>query len=84
MLNFDFLENDVGVISWKYDFSWNMFLMLDSVNWSNIIAWLPLLLRILVNLCVVIVCFPGCDVINFEINLIPLIKLFWYIAEKLR
>ena len=28
-------------------------------------------------ICVVIVCYPGCDVINFEINLIFLIKSFF-------
>ena len=28
-------------------------------------------------MCIVIVCYPGCDVINFEVNLIFLIKLFF-------
>ena len=27
-------------------------------------------------MCIAIVCFPGCDVMNFEINLIFLIKPF--------
>ena len=31
-----------------------------------------------------IVCFPGCDVINFEINFIFLIKPFSYITNKSR
>ena len=35
---------------------------------------LPLHLEILGNMCIAIVCFPGCEVINFEVNLIFLIK----------
>ena len=38
---------------------------------------LPLHLEILGNMCIVIVCFPGCEVINFEVNLIFLIKLLF-------
>ena len=30
------------------------------------------------------VCFPGCDFINFEINLIFLIKWFFYMTKKSR
>ena len=29
-----------------------------------------------------IVCFPGCDVINYEINLMFQIKAFLYVIEK--
>ena len=58
--------------------------MLRSINWSNIIAWLPLLLEILVNMCIRIVCYPGCDVINFEINLIFPIKPFFDMTEDSR
>ena len=35
-------------------------------------------------MCIVIVCFPSCGVINFEINLIFGIKLFFYMAKKSR
>ena len=35
-------------------------------------------------MCVVIVCFPACDVINFEINLIFLIKPFFNMIKKSR
>ena len=45
---------------------------------------LPLLLQILGNMCIEIVCFPGCDAINFEINLNFLIKPFFYMTKKLR
>ena len=41
-------------------------------------------LRNMGNMCITIVCFPVCDVINFEINLIFLIKLFFYMTKKLR
>ena len=33
-------------------------------------VWLPLLLEILGNMCLAIVCYPGCDVMDFKINLI--------------
>ena len=36
-----------------------------SINRPNFIVSLPLLLDILRNMCTVIVCLPGCDVINF-------------------
>ena len=36
------------------------------------------------NMCIAIICFPGFDVINFEINLIFLIEPFFYISKKLR
>ena len=51
-----------------------MFLMLYSINWPNFIGWLPLLLNMLVNMSIVIICFPGRDVINFGITIIFLIK----------
>ena len=47
-----------------------MFLISYSINWPNFIVWSPLLLEILGNMCIALVCFPGCDVINFEINFI--------------
>ena len=53
-----------------------MFLILLFINWSNLIMSLPLVLEILSNMCIAIVCIPGCDIINFEINLIFLTKPF--------
>ena len=53
-----------------YDFSTKMFLMLYSINWPSFITWSPLLLEIMGNMCIVIVCYPGCDIMDFEINLI--------------
>ena len=34
------------------------------------------------NMSIAIVCFPGCDVINFEINVIFLIKYFFYMSKN--
>ena len=42
----------------------------------NIVVQLPLFLEILGNECIVIICFPICNIIKFEINLSFLIKLF--------
>ena len=59
-------------------------LMLHSINWPNFIVSLPLLLEILGIMCITIVCQSGCDVINFEISLIFLIKPFCYTTKKSR
>ena len=66
-----------------------IFLTLYSINWRNFFAWLPLLLEILGIMCGVIVCFPGCEVLNFEINLSFPIKPFFSIwpnrsAQKIK
>ena len=79
MLNVDFLEKYLGIVSFPhfvFNFSRKMFLMLYSINWSNFIVWFLLPFDILDNMCIAITCFPGCDVISFEINLIFLIKPF--------
>ena len=58
MLNFDFREKDLGIVSpshFVYDFSKNTYFMLRCINWPNVIAWLPFLLEILVIMHVVIV-----------------------------
>ena len=75
MLNFDFLDKGLGIASpahFVYDFPTKMFLMLYSINRPNFIAWLPLLLEILKNMCIAIVYYPGCDVIDFKTNFILL------------
>ena len=59
-----------------------IFLVLYLINWPNFIAWLPLILEILGNLCILIICCPACEVINFGINHSFLIKWFSYIAKK--
>ena len=92
MLNFDFSEKRLGIVAHyilcmifqeKYFANY-------SVNWPNFIVWFPLILEILGNMYIVIVCFPTCGVINFEINLIFLIafpylsKAVFYMTKKSR
>ena len=59
-----------------------MFILLYFINWPCVIAWLPLLRDILSNMCIAIVCLPGSDVMNFEVNLIFLIKPFFLDGQK--
>ena len=85
MLNFHFLEKKLRIDSPPYfahDFARKIVLILYSINWRNFIVWLPLLLDILDNMCIAIVCSPGCDVINIEIHLIFLIKLLFYVTKQ--
>ena len=85
MLDFDFLDKSLAIVSpahFVYDFSTKMFLMLYSINKPNFIAWFPLLLEILGNMCIAIVCEPGCDVMNSDINLIFLIESLFLHDQK--
>ena len=58
-----------------------IFLMLYFINWPNFIVWLRLLLEILVNISIVIIQCPVCDVGNFEINHSFFIKSLFYITK---
>ena len=85
MLNFDFLDKGLEIVPpahFIYDFSTKMFLMLCSINGPDFIAWLPLRLEILGNMCTAIVCYPGCDVMDFEINLTFVIEPFFLHDQK--
>ena len=85
MLNFNISEKGLGLVSpphFVYDFSRKLFHMLHSVDWPNFLFLLPLLLEILVNVCIAIVCQPGCDVIKLEANPIFFIKPFCYMTKK--
>ena len=87
MLNLDLLEKGLWTVSplhFVYDFSRKIFLMLYSNNIPNFIVCLPSLLEILGSICIAIVCFSVCDVINFEINFIFLINPFFYMTKKSR
>ena len=58
MLSFDFLDKGLGIVSpahFVYDFSTEMFPILYSISWPNLIAYLPLLLEILGNMYIGIV-----------------------------
>ena len=81
MLKFDFLEKGLGIVSSPHfmdDFSRKMFscniLLTDQFSLSDCLYFLTYW----GNLFIPIVCFPCCDVINFEINLIFLIKPFFF------
>ena len=65
-----------------YDLSRKIFLVLYSINWSNFIVWLSLLLEVSGNMCIVIVCYAVCDVINFENYISFLIKPFSFINKR--
>ena len=57
MLNFYSLEKGMGMVFLPHvtcDFSRKMFLVLNFMNWPNFMAWLPLLLEVLVNMCIAI------------------------------
>ena len=78
MLNFDFLDKGLGKVSPAHfvsDFSTKIFLMLYPINWPNFMAWVPLLVELLGNICIAVICWPGCDVMDLEINLIFEINL---------
>ena len=48
---------------------------------GSFIVWLPFIREILSNMSIVIICKPGCDVINFKINIIFLIKPLWHLCK---
>ena len=59
----------VSLLHFMHDFWGKIFLTLYSIDWPNLITRLLLIIEILGNMCIVIVCFPGCDVKNFRINI---------------
>ena len=64
----------VSLSHFPHNFWRKIFLLLYSINWPYFIVWLPFLCEVLGNMCIVIVSKPGWDVMNFEVNLIFLIK----------
>ena len=75
MLNFDFFEKGLEIFCGRFFHKNVSHVMLYYL--SNFIVLLPLFCGILGNMFIVIVCFTGFNVINFEINLIFLIKPFF-------
>ena len=49
---------------------------------TKFIFWLPLLHEVSGNMCFAIGCQPGCDVMNFEVDFIFLIKPFFLHDQK--
>ena len=82
-LNFDLLEMGLGIVSPAH-FENVSCLMLSSMNWPNSIVWLFLFIMILGNMCIPIVYFGDCEIMDFEINLVFLIKPFFYLTKKSR
>ena len=83
MLDFWFFKKEFGTslsttfCGWLYKKK-----MCYILYWSNFVLWLPLLLEISGNICLVFVYYPVCDVVNFEINLSFFVKLFSYMTKK--
>ena len=77
MFNFDFLEKGLGIVSLQ-DFLNDFFkkIFLHYILLTDQISLSDCLLEILGSMCIAIICFPSCDIINFEINHIFLIRLF--------
>ena len=71
----------VSLSHFLHDFWRKIFLTLYATKWLNLIAWLPLLLEILGNMCIIITCFPVSDVIKFEITFSFRIKPFFYMTK---
>ena len=59
-------------------------MLLYSITLPNFNVWLPFLREILGNIIFAIVCQPGCDVKNFEINLILLTTPFPLHEQKVK
>ena len=84
ILNSEVSEKVLGLVyspHFVHDFPGKMFFMLYFLNWPNFILCSLLLLEILVNMCIAITCFPGCDAISFVIDLSFLIKPFFYMTK---
>ena len=69
-----YLKKNISLVIIEYFTSY-------SINWPNFIVWLPLNRKILDDICIVIV-ESGFNVVNFKINLVFLIKLFFCTSLK--
>ena len=79
-----FFKGGLGLVflsNFLHDFWRKIFLTLYAIKWLNLIAWLPLLLEILGNMCIIITCSPVCHVKKFEIKSSFLIKPFSYMIK---
>ena len=78
-LSFEFLEKGLGLVSpprFVYHFLRKTFVILSSINWPNLIAWLTVLPEILGDMCILVVCFAVHNVINLKLNLAFLSSCF--------
>ena len=72
----------VSLIYFLHKFWRKIFLLLYSINWPSFRIWLFLIREILCNMSIALVCWLGCDVKIFEINLSFLIKSFFLYDQK--
>ena len=75
----------MGLVSPQHsslDFSRKIFLMLHSINWPHFVVRLSLLVEISGSMCIVIICYPVCDVMSLEIFLSYLNKTFFCMTKK--
>ena len=72
----------VSLPHFSHNFWRKIFLLLYYINWPNFVARLPLLCVIFDNMCIAVVCKPGCEVMNFEVKLIFLIKPYFLYDQK--
>ena len=87
MLDFDFSEYGLRTVSpprFVYGLSRIILLMFCFINLPNFIVCVPLLLEILGCMRIAIACYPDCDVINFKINFILLIKPIFLHYQKVK
>ena len=68
--------------SFLHEFWIKHFLRLILLTDLIFFVWLPLLLEELGNMYIVIVCFSGCGLLNFKINLSFLIEPFPHLTKK--
>ena len=84
MLYFGFLEIGLGLLSWPR-LVWyfkKKRLMLYCTNWPGFIVWMSLVYKISKIMSIVIVYYPACEVVNFEIYLSFLVKPFSFMIQK--
>ena len=68
----------IDYVAQALTFQKKLFYLLQSKPFKNDENAFYLILKALLdNTCIEIVCFPGCDIINYEVNLIFLRKSFF-------
>ena len=85
MLNSDYLKKSLGTISPPHfmvsqEKCFSCYILFtDPISLSDCLYFLRYW-----AICILLLCFPGCDVVNFEINLTFLIKRLFYMTKNSR
>ena len=85
MLNFDLVDKGLGIVSpanFVYDFSAKVFLILYSKR-TNFHFLFKFTSWDIGQYYIALVCYPDCDVMDFEINLIILNEPLFHMTKKL-